>query len=92
MGCEFLGRYWGGGGGSLGAVIIGRVVYGFQYGLGVSGLWVSMYDVFWVLFGVVVLDGGFGLRFPLCVCARVACCIWHFYRRGKKHFNKCARM
>jgi len=31
-----------------------------------------MVDVFWVLFGVVVLGGGFfGLRFPLCVCARV---------------------
>jgi len=32
-------------------------------------LWVSMFDVFWVLFGVIVLSGGFfGLRFPLCVC------------------------
>ena len=40
------------------AVIIGCVVCGFQYGLGVLGLWVSMFDVFWFLFGVVVLGGG----------------------------------
>ena len=37
MECEFLGRYWGGGGGGLGAVIMGCVVYG----LGVRSLWVS---------------------------------------------------
>ena len=24
--------------------------------VGVRGLWVSMFDVFWILFGVVVLD------------------------------------
>ena len=60
--------FWGGigGGDSLGAVIIGCVVCGFQNGLGVRGLWVSMFDVFWVLFGFSV--GVFGLRFPLCVC------------------------
>ena len=39
-----------GGGGSLGAVIMGVVVYG----LGVRGLWVSVFDVFWVVFGVVL--------------------------------------
>jgi len=35
-----------------------------------------MFDVFWVLFGVVVLGGGFfGLRFPLCVCVCVCVCV-----------------
>ena len=30
-----------------------------------------MFDVLWVLFGVVFLGGGvFGRRYPLCVCAR----------------------
>ena len=48
-------------GGSLGAVIIGCVVYGFQYGLGVRGLWVSMFDVFWVLFLIKPTDGRWGL-------------------------------
>jgi len=66
---SFLGRYWGGGG-SLGAVIIGCVVYGFQYGLGVRGLWVSIFDVFWVLFGVVVLGGVFWPQVSIvCLCA-----------------------
>ena len=61
-------------GGSLGAVIIGCVVYGFQYGLGVRGLWVSMFEVFWVLFGVVVLGGGFWPQVSIvCVCVRA----WH---------------
>ena len=49
-------------------MIIGCVVYGFQYGLGVRGLWVSMFDVFWVPFGVV-LGGGFWPQVSiLCVC------------------------
>jgi len=53
-------------------VIIGCVIYGIQLGLGVRGLWVSIFDVFWVLFGVVVLSGGFfSLRFPMCVCVCV---------------------
>jgi len=30
----------------------------YSIGLGVGVLWVSMFDVFWVLFGVVVLGGG----------------------------------
>jgi len=34
---SFLGRYWEGGGWYLGAMIIGCVVYVFQYGLGVRG-------------------------------------------------------
>jgi len=35
-----------------------------------------MFDVFWVLFGVVVLGGGvFGLRYPLCVCVCVCVCV-----------------
>jgi len=66
-----MSRYLGGWGGSLGAVIILCVVYG----LGVRGLWVSMFDVFWVLFGVVVVLGGvFGLRFPMRVCLCVCVC------------------
>jgi len=62
----------GGGGGGVGAVMIGCVVYGFQYGLGVRGLWVSMFDIFWVLFGLLFSVGVFGLRFPLCVYV----CAW----------------
>ena len=47
-----------------------------------------MFDVFWVLFGVVVLGGGFfALGYPLCVCvcarAHVAWRIWCIYRREK---------
>jgi len=38
-------------------VIIGCVVYGFQYGLCVRGLWVSMFDVFWFLFLIMPADG-----------------------------------
>jgi len=56
----------GGGGGSLGAGVIGWVVFGFKYGLGVRGLWVSMLDVFWVIFGLLFSVGVFGLRFQLC--------------------------
>jgi len=60
-------RYWGRG--SLGAVIIGCVVYG----LGVRGLWGSVFEVFWVLFRVVVLGGGFWPHVSVvraCVCVR----------------------
>ena len=51
-------------------------------------MWVSMFDVFWVLFGVVVLGGGFfGLRFPLRVCV----CAWlgafGASTEKKKYFN-----
>jgi len=57
-------------------VIIGCVVYGIHLGLRVCGLWVSMFDVFWVLFGVVFLGGGFfGLTYPLCVCVCVCVCV-----------------
>jgi len=69
VGCEILVMYWGGR--NLGAVIIGCVVYGFQYGLGVHDLWVSMFDIFWVLFEVVVLGGGFWPQVSIvCVCVR----------------------
>jgi len=46
-------------------------------------LWVSMFDVFWVFFGVfVVVDGGFLASSSIvCVCLRVAWCVWYFYRR-----------
>ena len=80
MGCEFLGRYWGGGG-NLRAVVISCVVYGFQYGLGVRGLWVSMFDVFWFHFRVVVLGGGFWPQVSVvCVCVCVCVC-----ERGLAH-------
>jgi len=52
-----MGKYWGGGG-SLGAVIMGCVVYSIQLGWG-AWLWVSVFYVFWVLFGVVVLSWEF---------------------------------
>ena len=53
-------------------MIIGCVVCGFQYGLGVHGLWVSMFDVFWVLFRVV-LSGGF---WPQVSILCVGVCTW----------------
>jgi len=61
----------------------------YSIGLGVHGLWVSMFDVFWVLFGVVFLGGGyFGLRYPLlCVCVRSLAHLVYLQER-KKHFNK----
>jgi len=55
----------------------------FSIGLGVRGLWVSMFDVFWVLFGAV-LGGGFWPQVSVvcvCVCARVAWRIWYIYGR-----------
>ena len=67
-------RYWGRG--TLGAVIICCVVYG----LGVRGLWGSMYDVFWVLFWVVVLGGGLWPQVSV-VCVGVALRIWYFCRK-----------
>jgi len=76
---SFLGRYLGRGGGSLG---VGCVVCGFQYGLGMRGLWVSMFDVFWVLFGVVVLGGGFWPQVSIvCVCVCV-CGLVHLVFNG----------
>ena len=62
-----MGRCWGGG--SLGALIIGCVVYGIQLGWGcmVCGLVCLMSSGFssGLLFSVVF----FCLRYPLCVCA-----------------------
>ena len=66
-----MGRYWGAGG-SLGAVIMGCVVYGIQLGW---GAWFSIFDVFWVLFGVVVLSGGFLASGCHCVCVCVCVCV-----------------
>jgi len=68
------GRVWGGG------LVGGRdnrlCCLWYSIGLGVPGLWVSMFDVFWVLFGDVVLGGFFfGLRFPLFVCVCVCVCV-----------------
>jgi len=60
----------------------------FSTWVGVRGLWVGMFDVFWVLFGVVVLGGDFLPQVSIvcvcvcvCVCARVAWRIWYFYGR-----------
>jgi len=63
-----FGRYWGGD--SLGAVMIGCVVYGFQYGLGcvVCGLVCSTPSGF--SSGCCSRWGVFGLTFSLCVCVR----------------------
>jgi hypothetical protein len=50
--------------------------------LGVHGLWVSVFDVFWVLFGVVVLSGGFLASGFHCVCVCVcahALVAWHIW-------------
>jgi len=44
--------------------------------LGVRGLWVSMFDVFWVLFGVVVYGGGFLASGFHCVCVCLCVCAW----------------
>ena len=55
--------------------MMGCVVDGIQLGRG-GGLWVSMCDVFWVLFVVVVLSGGFWPQVSIvcvCVCVRCAC-------------------
>ena len=66
----------------MGAVIIVCVVYDFQYALEVRGLWVSMFDVFWVLFGVVVLGGGFWPQVSIvCVCVCV-CGLVHLVFNG----------
>jgi len=76
------------GGGSLEAVIIGRVVYGFQYGLGVRGLWVSIFDVFWVLFGLLFSVGVFWPQVPIVfVCARGLVHLV-FLQERKKSLNK----
>jgi len=51
------------GGGDFGGRDNGLCCRGYSIGLGGLGLWVSMFDVFWVFFGVVVLGGVFfGLR------------------------------
>ena len=34
-----------------------------------------MFDVSWVLFGLLFSVGVFGLRFPLCVCVCVCVCV-----------------
>ena len=53
----------------------------YSIGLGVCGLWVSMIDVFWFLFRVVVLSGGFlasgfhCMFVCVCVCVCVCACM-----------------
>jgi len=63
------------GGGCLGAVIISCVVYGKNW-VGVRSYWVSMFDVFWVLSGLLSSVGFFGFRFPMCVCVCVCVCVF----------------
>jgi len=48
-----MGRYWGGG--LFGCRDNRLCCLWYSIGLGVRGLWISMFDVFWVPFGVVVL-------------------------------------
>jgi len=63
-------------------------------GLGVRGLCVSVFDVFWVLFGLFFSVRVFGLRFPfvcVCVCLCVCVCVCLCARvrgraRGLAHF------
>ena len=67
-----MGRYWGVGGGLFGSRDNRLCCLWCSIGLGVRGLWVSMFDVFWVLFGVVVLGGGSWPQVSIvcvCVCA-----------------------
>jgi len=76
-GPPWLGRYWGvvyGGGVNIGAVSLVLT-------LGWGGAWVfgvNLFDVFSFFFGVIILGGGFCLRFPLYVCVCVYVCVaWH---------------
>jgi len=90
---------WGGGWGG-GGVLGGRdnrlCSLWYSIGLGVHGLWVSMFDVLWVLFGVVVLRGVFVASGFHSVCVCVCVCTWlgafGVTTGEKKHFNKCERM
>ena len=60
----------------------------YSVGLGVRGLWVGVFDVFWVLFRVVVLGVGFlALDFH---CAWLGA--FGVSTGEKKYFNKCERM
>ena len=82
--------FWVGIGGSLGAVIIGYVFYGFQYGLGsvVCGLVCSTPSGF--SSGLLFSVGVFGFRFPFCVCAHARALFGAFdSSTGEKiHFNR----
>jgi len=61
-------------------------------GSALRGLWVSMFEVFWVLFGVVVLGGGFWPQVSIvCVCVRAWLGAFGI-NTEKKHFNKRERM
>jgi len=55
-------------------VIIGCVVYGFQCGLGVRCLCVRIFDVFWILFGLLFSVGIFWPQVSI-VCVRVCVCV-----------------
>jgi len=63
----------------------------FNMGWGVRALWVSMFGVFWFLFGVV-LDGCFWPQVSVvCVCVCVCVCTWldaFGISTGEKHFSK----
>jgi len=67
-----MGRYWGGW--FFGGRDNRLCCLWYSVGLGVRGLWVSVFDVLWVLFGVVVLGGGFLASGIHCVC--VCVCVW----------------
>jgi len=91
-----MGRFWGGGG-YLGAAIIGCVVYGIQLvgGCVVSGLVYLKSSGF---SSVLFFSVGFYLASDIhCVCVCVCVCVCararslaHFvYLQEKEHFNKC---
>jgi hypothetical protein len=69
-----MSRCWGSGG-SLGAVIMGFVVYGIQLGWGVRGCGLVCSTSSGFSSGCCSQWGFFGLRFPLCVRARVCVCV-----------------
>jgi len=71
------------------------MVLNVGWGCVVCGLWVSIFDVFWFLFGVLVLGGGFWPQVSiLCACARARAWLGAFdiTTGEKKHFNKCEIM
>ena len=71
VGCTFMGRYWGRG--LFGGRVNRLCCLWYSVGLGVRGLWVSVFDIFWVLFRVVVLGRVFWLQVSIvCVCVCVS--------------------
>ena len=58
----------------------------YSIGLVVRGLWISIFDLFWVLFGVVVLGGGFLASGFHCLYMRVRGLAHLVYLQERKTF------